>query len=774
MDRLVGILRTEDALTARRVRRSRTVDFEDCNAVLDAFSEAGAPWYKFADSPLVPAEHSALLADWNRLADVVTPDAEAVRRVLTETVLEQPAFLPPVTAPSSPASIKPTAAHPRAFQGTKLKPPKPKSPDTHDWRPFLCDPRSLESVAAEARLPDTFRTSLYPLVRAQGDAEVADLLSLYWAMGLDTNPERLAATAYLFSLQSTQNSRDWCRLVVSQPPEQWTILLCLLIESGTYAVVPPSSFGEILAEVLRGEDVPYRAYWILHGLTTQIDPAYLLTGYRLADACEKAYPFHRIRKSGFCTLQTLLKWGNYCLDADNFYPGTLLSLWEECGLRNGLAECLEQAYCTQMTPNAAYRFLRLLENSWAEWNEPPDDEADAKWAAVRPLMDDLIALVQSVPAAYQDKCVWHLIEYLYQWDDPSDLTAHLPAAFTLTRRLCCPPFAEKNDATNPATDFIAGLSSELRERFLAAPDTSFKRLEQACRRDNDASLVGRGTWALTRHQAEFSVDCFENDPARLFHAAKILGTLPAPMRGAVVQAFTVLPDETPRVALARLEDAVTTALAQGFPPDARAQAEPHALQLQQLVRDNRKALRKFLAAHWEGRSDYRQTHPLTRRWLAAHLALDLEKWQAGVTLQAETETHGTLTLAIEQNPLEALKLGTYVGSCLGLGGAFTYSAVAVVLDINKQVAYARDKRGTVVGRQLVAVSEADQLVCYEVYPLNAQKELGTAFAEFDAQLASALGLPIYSRAETEDYEIAHILSHDWWDDGAWDLAGDTK
>ena len=48
------------------------------------------------------------------------------------------------------------------------------------------------------------------------------------------------------------------------------------------------------------------------------------------------------------------------------------------------------------------------------------------------------------------------------------------------------------------------------------------------------------------------------------------------------------------------------------------------------------------------------------------------------------------------------------------------------------------------------------------------------FAEFDRQLASALGLPVYSRAETEDYEIAHILSHAWWDDFAWDLAVETE
>ncbi len=781
MDRLVGILRTEDALTTRRVRQNRTADFADCAAVAEALSAEAADWYEFADHPLDSSpQFSRLLQNWTALSSIAVPDAEAVQRVLTQTVLGQAASsaVPLPTTQVPPAPIKPTAAHPRAYSGTKYKPPRPKAATAQDWRPFLCDPRSLESVAAEARLPDTFRTSLYPLVREQSAAEVAETLALYWALGLDGSPERLAATAYLFSLQSGQNSLNWCRLIVSQSPEHWTALLHLLIEAGAYTAELPPLFGEalaeVLAEVLAGKDALYRAYWLLHGLTTGIHPTYLLAGYHLADVCDQIYAFHAVKRSGYFPLAKALQWGGYCHDADDFYVGILLPLWEECGLRDGLGEWLERTDYTQMTPDAATRFLQLLRGSWDNWGDLTDDEGDARWAAVRPQVDTLTALVQSVPAAYQDKCVQHLSEYLYQWDAPAELQANLPAAFTLTKRLCRPPFAEKNDPTVATTDFLARLPANLREQFLAAPDTSFKRLEQACRRENDTSLVGRGTWTLTRRQAEFTVHCFESDPVRLFHAAKLLGTLPIPMRGALAEAFTASPDKTPRLALARLEQAVTAALAQGFAPEARAQAEPHALQIQQLISDNRKALRKFLAAYWEGRTDYRQTHPLTRRWLAAHPALNLETWQAGVTLRAETETHRTLTLAVEQNPQEALKLGTYVGSCLGLGGAFTYSAAAVVLDINKQVVYARDKRGAVVGRQLVAISEADQLVCYEVYPLSAQKDLGAAFAEFDRQLASALGLPIYSRAETEDYEIAHILSHDWWDDGAWGLVEETK
>lgn len=583
MDRLVGIIRTENTLTARQVRQTRTVDFEDCVALAEALSAEAADWYEFADCPLDSSpQFSRLLQDWNALSDAVMPDAEAVKRLLAETVLGQPTFPPPVAAQGQPALLKSTAAHPRAHSGTKYKPPNPKSPIAQDWRPFLCDPRSLESVAAEARLPDTFRISLYPLAKGH-DTEIAGLLALYWALGLDNNAERLAATAYLFSLQSTQNSRNWCRLIAGLPPEHWTLLLTLVIESGAYAIEVPPSFDALLAEVLGGKDAPYRAYWLLHGLAVQIDPAYLLAGYRLADVYEKKSSFHSVRRSGDFSLTTVFRWGDYCREADDFYSGVLLSFWEQCGLRDGLSECLEKTNLVQLTPNGACRWLRLLNYSWDNWGDLTDDEAGKKWAAVRPQMDALTALVQSVPAAYQEKCVWHLIEYLWQWDTPAEIEANLPSALTLTRRLCRPPFAVKNDPTPATTKFIAHLPSALRERFLSAPDISFKRLEQACRRDNEEALVGRGTWALTRQQAAFTLDCFESDPIRLFHAAKALGTLPAPMRDSVTQAFTALPDETPRVALARLEDAVTAALASGFPPDIRPHAESHALQMQQLI-----------------------------------------------------------------------------------------------------------------------------------------------------------------------------------------------
>src|SRR5207249_2644440 len=124
-----------------------------------------------------------------------------------------------------------------------------------------------------------------------------------------------------------------------------------------------------------------------------------------------------------------------------------------------------------------------------------------------------------------------------------------------------------------------------------------------------------------------------------------------------------------------------------------------------------------------------------------------------------------VSIRVERDPLEVLKLGTYVGSCLGLGGSFASSAAAVVLDINKQVLYARDDRNAVLARQLVAISDDDQLVPFSVYPLSTPLVLLRAFREVDRQLAAALAIEQVSADQR--YSIENILSREWWDDGAW-------
>ena len=124
-------------------------------------------------------------------------------------------------------------------------------------------------------------------------------------------------------------------------------------------------------------------------------------------------------------------------------------------------------------------------------------------------------------------------------------------------------------------------------------------------------------------------------------------------------------------------------------------------------------------------------------------------------------------LRLERDPLEVLRLGTHVGSCFGLGGDMAHSALAIMLDVNKVVVFARAGE-RVLGRQVLAISEAERLVPFEVYAQTcASPALLRLFKSYDEAFARQLGLPIERPGDESEVEL--VLAASWWDDGTWDL-----
>ena len=194
--------------------------------------------------------------------------------------------------------------------------------------------------------------------------------------------------------------------------------------------------------------------------------------------------------------------------------------------------------------------------------------------------------------------------------------------------------------------------------------------------------------------------------------------------------------------------------------------ELSALALLQDAEKNRRGLRRFLRALLNGDAEHLLRHPATQDWARRHPRIDLAVWIRGFERRIDSDDGQQVVVRLEQDPLEVLKMGTYVGSCLGLGGSFSYSAAAALLDINKQVLYARNEQGAVIARQLLAISDKDELVPFAVYPESAAAPVRRAFDRYDTELASALGI---ARVDpTQAYAIEHVLSQEWWDDGAWD------
>ena len=128
------------------------------------------------------------------------------------------------------------------------------------------------------------------------------------------------------------------------------------------------------------------------------------------------------------------------------------------------------------------------------------------------------------------------------------------------------------------------------------------------------------------------------------------------------------------------------------------------------------------------------------------------------------------TIRLEDDPQEELKMGSYVGSCLSIGGCNQHSAIANTLDINKRIAYLRDEQGKVLARQLLAISDEGQLVPFDVYFAVSHlpdSPVENAFLRFDLHLAKRLGIPL--RRENQPYTIPSLLVSDWYDDYAWDI-----
>jgi hypothetical protein len=222
----------------------------------------------------------------------------------------------------------------------------------------------------------------------------------------------------------------------------------------------------------------------------------------------------------------------------------------------------------------------------------------------------------------------------------------------------------------------------------------------------------------------------------------------------------------PSCRLAVLRSAVDAQLARSVGAQQVDREALSALALLQDAEKNRRGLRRFLRALLSGDTEHLLRHPATQDWARRHPRIHLGVWIRGFERRIDADDGQQVVIRIEQDPLEVLKMGTYVGSCLGLGGGLTYSAAAALLDINKQVLYARNEQGAVIARQLLAISDKDELVPFAVYPESASPPVQRGFDRYDTELALALGL---ARVDpTQAYEIENVLSQDWWDDGAWD------
>jgi len=881
---IIAIVRSADTLRSLHVRvdTDREAKPGDEDSLADLPALARMDCLPFAQS--LSRRGKSLLAAWDRLSSVVdwnAPTLEALLIVLIDTVpLDTISTSPPYSfdVENRPRGIRPTAAHPRAYQGTTYKPPKTKSPQPIDVRPFLCDRKAVavmlamiaphwdtalasllrcgygnpESASPECdpytawnhycrqeiltpALDTRFRSTLLPAVKCSW-GEIETLHTAFHRLRLQDTPELLASLVVMLSMSTAAAVIGWCEIVSDLPSNQWIGFAGLLLRSEACKIDPatlPGDFHEMLTEAGSGIAPAYRIYCLLRGAAKKIDCRYLLDGFRLNDWL---YPggnggfqssFHEVEESGNFAGGVAKNIIAHLEGLEPFEEWHICHAWSACAKLEGFGRVFSDYDWTQWPPAVCQALLKMAVNPLFE--DYPS-EISVKWAFIRDGMDTISNFLRHIHSEYQWKFCDGLrifaerieIRQITQWS--------ITNACVILSRMCDTPFHQNRNTAHVWVDFVAFLSTDQVSCVIGAPASSFIQLEKACRVKNSMYHIGLGTWAMAMIAPAYILASFTHAPSRLFRTARTLGCLPQPsrlrlvsefMRQPIMQIDTELLDNadayayiasqsrgfnrspipaslldhyqgktllnTPRLAhyhgemrqewqralLMRLEDMAFDHLALGLDPAELDDNTRHALQIRASAKENRRPLKKLLAAYWSGKKDYAREHPRTQNWLKRHPRLNVDLLTSGVPYTNSISSGEEITISLETDSLEALKLGTYVGSCLGLGGSFAFSAAAIVLDINKQVLYARNSQGSVVGRQVVTYSAEEELVCFEIYPRKEDNELEALFADYDHRFAAALNIPIFvSRREQDEedreYEIDLILANGWWDDYHWE------
>ncbi|NHZ96732.1 hypothetical protein [Massilia sp. CCM 8734] len=816
-------------------------------------------------------QRDALLADWQAVCAARSLDAAwpALWRVFWATLAE-----PDDTAAPMPQRVTPaprpmaSAAHPRAFRGTKFQPPKPAVPALN-LAAWLADDRLFDGFLARhdhARLPvltadgaplahaagadrvptvagllahgagpwpavpDAFRRAFVWRLRTRPLPDLLAWLQLWRALGSAANGPALALPATLCAL--APHAHAWPTLALVLGPSRQLLFLTALLKQRAYLLAPGALDQSQLAAIdaLDVDDDCFAAYLnaVLENLQRRVSVTYTLEGCLLAS--QRVYPFRpdeltsRLRVAKACPdfrVSDIARM-RVTLGPDGDYWN--MHLWEDCVSTPGLAQVLRATCWEKLSAGVADTWLSVFTSTVWYDDDQTEKQNDKRWRAhlaIFPIWHaDLIAL----SGAWQEKYVRMVSDYANRWDDGDTLRDSVAHLAHLQRWLCSPPFSADIDIGHPLSSMADAFPVEGWQQLAAAGERTWLTVERACRREDDGKMIGRGLGSLARCWPAFTMRSFSVAPQSLMRVARLLGYIawerrrqflsetghevwfstrwselapydacrmlyrlcidagvnsPVPRRlrehfeGNVVLSQMQIArhcrvgmSRLPHVLLAALEHAIVRSIDQPFKLHDRSGAASHAVRLAAGIDTNRKGLRRFLREQAEGRAGAYLDHPLNRAWFARHPRIDAAAWQSSA-LRVGVDGSAGAWLALASDPLDILMLGTHVGSCLGLGGLCDYSAVACLLDANKQVVYARDATGRVLARQLLAIDERDRLVCFWVYPPNAGPALLRAFHAFDEAIAASLGIDIYRHDDDDAYDVAIVLAEHWWDDGVW-------
>lgn len=166
---------------------------------------------------------------------------------------------------------------------------------------------------------------------------------------------------------------------------------------------------------------------------------------------------------------------------------------------------------------------------------------------------------------------------------------------------------------------------------------------------------------------------------------------------------------------------------------------------------------------WDLRAD-----PENRRFLEKMRtrSVCVEPWLEGIGPRNFEIAGETLVFDLEPDPLEIFRMGELFQTCLSPGDFCFYSTIANAADVNKRVLYARDRKGTVQARCLLALTDIGHILTFHVYANDHREAMQAAVGSFVLELSEAMGAAVDTRGR-----VSTLVSKDWLDDGPHDLLG---
>ncbi len=817
-------------------------------------------------------EKEKLLHHYSRLEQTKSNDLRS-SAVLASTLIvlastvrdrrENPQRTPTIRT-EPPQKAPATAAHPRAYKGTKYKPPKDATPDFANLCITLCDPTSsnelltrlqpfwteaIAQVEQTIKLPhglprvsdqETLTTDYIwfaynhfaqinetvelPFLLQQHFAtclrgvkfpHLLEFLELYHQLNLESDETlRLQVCEFVHSCNTFALALHLLTIIASLPQTLRSTILELVLENELVGTpyLARLTYKDIFFLIDCYADFENRIAWYMQGLAAGASSDFILEGLRLSRDFfpNFSYETHRIKPGSLCASEKLDKFLAHASNWDGWCDMLPLRIWQKAQDLPGLDAVLVCEGWHQLTP---FQVGNLL--SEVLWSH---DDVPTNWEYIRRNITEILQDILRVPCEFRDAYMKHLnLSY----------DAHEMERIHWRLRYMCGTAHRSELLETLSSRFLAQmclLASQVQfDRFLHLPRQTFKHFEEFYRLENHRILMNWGFDCLLQRQPDFVLACLGNYTAKCLRVVRSLGCLPISNRERALADFSrsiifltdfeklsseelvelsenlrVAPGTHPipdklrchlsgerllserqlknqkellrnRLPLARLqllESLILRELPAGRPIDSSDDRITHALQLANTADENKRAFNKFIRAYVNGQEQYIEMHPLSRKWRLQHPKVRLDELKKIPVFEAYLADRGPVNITIEHDPLEALRMGTAVNTCLGTGGICSYSSIANVLDINKFVIFARDNNGLIFARQLAAVSGDEKLLTYCPYPDNLPTNVLELFCKFDEMIAHSLGIPLHRSEEAYD-DVELIIASGWWDDMVW-------